>query len=65
MADETDHLIDAAFALDTGLADRTGKPEEIVEAGTDFIPKDATDVPQVRDRTAIRRRRAGSRNWGE
>ena len=61
MADETDHLFDAARALDGKLSDKAMNPEEVAKDGLDMIPEDATEVPDVRDLTAIRSRRAKSR----
>ncbi len=65
MADESEHLFDAAMALDTRLADKTVKPEDAEDTESDNIPEDATDVPDVRDMTAIRSLSTGSRNQGQ
>ena len=49
MADEQDHLLDAAVALDAGI----GRiPAKIGEAGE--LPEDVTEIPHERDVTASR-----------
>ncbi|WP_429819414.1 hypothetical protein [Ensifer sp. B1-9] len=49
MANEHDHLLDAAVALDAGIGRRSAR---IGEAGE--LPEDVTEVPHERDVTASR-----------
>ncbi|NKB84850.1 hypothetical protein [Brucella grignonensis] len=65
MVDETNHLFDAAQALDGKLSDKTINPENVAKDGLDMIPEDATEVPDIRDITAIRSQRDKSRRQGE
>mgnify|MGYP003641188759 CR=1 FL=1 len=65
MADETNHLFDAAQALDGKLSDKAMNPENVAKDSVDVIPEDATEVPEIRDITAIRNQRAKSRQQDE
>ncbi|MUZ76193.1 hypothetical protein GOZ90_26525 [Agrobacterium vitis] len=65
MADETNHLFDAAQALDGKLSDKALKSENAAKDNLDIIPEDATEVPDIRDITAIRSQRDKSRRQGE
>ncbi|MFC6448229.1 hypothetical protein [Shinella zoogloeoides] len=65
MADETNHLFDAAQALDGKLSDKSMNPEHVAKDGLSIIPEDATEVPDIRDITAIRSQREKSRQQGE
>lgn len=61
MADETSHLLDAAQALNGKLSDKPMNPENVAKDDPGMIPEDATDVPDIRDMTAIRGDRSKSR----
>lgn len=50
MADETDHVVDAALALDPNLGRKTVNQKQEAE----YLPEDATEVPDYRDLAAIR-----------
>ncbi|WP_143033018.1 hypothetical protein [Sinorhizobium sp. NFACC03] len=52
MADEQDHLLDAAVALDAGIGRTPAKSSRIGEAGE--LPEDVTEIPHERDVTASR-----------
>lgn len=65
MTDETDHVFDAALALDVRLAGKTLKPESDAEIDADNIPEDATEVPDRRDVEASRIRLNGPLDHGE
>lgn len=53
MADEPSQLLDAAQALNGKLSDKPMNPENVA--------KDVTEVPDIRDMTAIRGDRSKSR----
>lgn len=61
MADETSHLHDAAQALNGKLPDKPMSPENVANDDPDMIPEDVTEVPDIRDMTAIRGDRSKSR----
>ncbi|MCA0422575.1 MAG: hypothetical protein LCH61_04490 [Proteobacteria bacterium] len=61
MADETSHLLDAAQALNGKLCDKPMNPENVAKDDPDMIPEDVTEVPDIREMTAIRGDRSKSR----
>lgn len=52
MANEHDHLLDAAMALDTKISQKPAQSAGIGEA--DELPEDFTEVPDERDVAATR-----------
>lgn len=65
MADETNHLFDAAQALDGNLSDKPVNTENVAKDDLDMIPEDATEVPGSREMTAVRGKRSKSRLLNE
>lgn len=63
MADEHDHLLDAAAALDAGVGRKPTQSAGIGKA--DELPEDATEVPDNRDVAAIRSGPAGTQSESE
>jgi hypothetical protein len=61
MAGETSHLLDAAQALNGKLSDKPMDPENVAKDDPDMIPEDVTEVPDIRDMTAIKGDRSKSR----
>ena len=65
MAEDPNHLFDAAQAVDGKLSEKAMNPENVAKDSVDVIPEDATEVPEIRDITAIRNQRAKSRQQDE
>lgn len=54
MANEHDHILDAAVSLDETVAEKSLKQSPEVDTEAKGIPEDATEVPGIRDITAQR-----------
>lgn len=63
MADEHNHLLDAAAALDAKVGRKPTQSARIGDA--DELPEDATEVPDNRDVAAIRSGLAGTQSESE